>query len=324
MKEKEKTNKFSLKEAGETISALLKVIMFGFIIFSFSKDLKKSFHTGVQFKSMNKNILSKQNSFFKKIGRRPSSTPLESPSMKTFVIDFKGNIPKFIKEVEFLLPALDRVDTVIVKIESPGGSVVDYSLATYHLERLKMTGVHLVASIDRVAASGGYMMAVVADEIYATPHSIVGSIGVVNSFPNFSKALSKLGVTWKEYTAGSSKRTAGVFRKMSPEDDKKMKEKLEEMHLSFIDHIKNYRRIDESKVATGDYWYSSISMDKNLNLVDEIKSSSEVISEHLEYTEVIEVVTVEQQGLFGGATRAMVKAFIEQITISLNLNRAYL
>ncbi len=198
-----------------------------------------------------------------------------------FVIDFNGS--SMAKEVETLRKEITAVlciakegDEVLVKVESGGGVVHGYGLAASQLKRFKDKGIKLTISIDKVAASGGYMMACVADKVIAAPFAIVGSIGVVAQLPNFNKLLKKNDVDFEMHTAGDFKRTLTLFGENTDEGREKFQQELEEVHVMFKDFVKNNRPdIDIEKVATGEYWYGSKAQE--LNLVDEIQTSDDFL-----------------------------------------------
>lgn len=198
-----------------------------------------------------------------------------------FVIDFNGS--SMAKEVETLRKEITAVlciakegDEVLVKVESGGGVVHGYGLAASQLKRFKDKGIKLTISIDKVAASGGYMMACVADKVIAAPFAIVGSIGVVAQLPNFNKLLKKNDVDFEMHTAGDFKRTLTLFGENTDEGREKFQQELEEVHVMFKDFVKNNRPdIDIEKVATGEYWYGTKAQE--LNLVDEIQTSDDFL-----------------------------------------------
>jgi len=202
---------------------------------------------------------------------------------RLFVIDFKGSmdaheVDHLREEVTAVLCNAEEGDEVLVKIESGGGVVHGYGLAASQLQRIKDKGIPLTACVDKVAASGGYMMACVADKVYAAPFAIIGSIGVIAQLPNFNKLLKKNNIEFEQHTAGNYKRTLTVFGENTDEGREKFKEELTEVHLMFKQHVQQNRQdIDVEKVATGEYWYGNQALD--LNLVDEIKTSDDLLLE---------------------------------------------
>ena len=127
-----------------------------------------------------------------------------------------------------------------------------------------------------MAASGGYMMACVADKIIAAPFAIVGSIGVIAQLPNFNRLLDKHGVDFELMKAGELKRTVTMFGKNTDEDRAHFNEQLEDTHDLFKDFVKENRPVLEiDKVATGEHWLATRGVD--LNLVDELLTSDDYL-----------------------------------------------
>ncbi|MCU7994661.1 protease SohB [Shewanella glacialipiscicola] len=200
---------------------------------------------------------------------------------KVFVIDFKGSIDaaevaSLREEISAILAIADKGDEVVVNVESGGGMVHGYGLASSQLARLRQANIPLTVCVDKVAASGGYMMACVANKIYAAPFAIVGSIGVVAQLPNFSRLLKKHEIDYEQHTAGNFKRTLTVFGENTDEGRQKFQEELEETHVLFKEFVGKYRpELDLAKVATGEHWYGQQAIE--LGLVDAISTSDDVI-----------------------------------------------
>ncbi|MBN1962355.1 MAG: protease SohB [Deltaproteobacteria bacterium] len=200
---------------------------------------------------------------------------------RCFMMDFRGDImasavTTLREEISAIMPIISDKDEVIVRLESVGGVVHGYGLAASQLARIKAKGVRLVICVDKVAASGGYMMACVADEILAAPFAVVGSIGVVASVPNLNRLLEKYGIDYEEVTAGEFKRTMSIFGKISPEGRKKFKEQIEDVHELFKEFINEHRpSLDIAKVATGEYWYGKRALE--LKLVDRLITSDDYL-----------------------------------------------
>lgn len=200
---------------------------------------------------------------------------------KVFVIDFKGSIDaaevaSLREEISAILAIAEKGDEVVVNVESGGGMVHGYGLASSQLDRLRQADIPLTVCVDKVAASGGYMMACVANKIYAAPFAIVGSIGVVAQLPNFNRLLKKHEIDYEQHTAGNFKRTLTVFGENSDEGRQKFQEELEETHVLFKAFVGKYRpELDLVKVATGEHWYGQQAIE--LGLVDAISTSDDVI-----------------------------------------------
>jgi serine protease SohB len=201
---------------------------------------------------------------------------------RSFVIDFKGDlkasaVPSLREEVSAILDVAGADDDVILRLENHGGVVHEHGLAASQLARIRERGIPLTVCVDKVAASGGYLMACVASKIYAAPFAILGSIGVLAQIPNFNRLLDSHGVDFEQVTAGKYKRTVTMFGENTDEDRAKLKEELEDVHTLFKSAVSQYRSdLDLEKVATGEHWYGTRAL--QLGLADEIKTSDEVIT----------------------------------------------
>lgn len=202
---------------------------------------------------------------------------------KVYVLDFHGDmkataVQPLREEINALLTIAEKEDEVILRLESSGGLVHAYGLAASQLARIKEAGLKLTVCIDKVAASGGYMMACVADKILSAPFAVVGSIGVVAQVPNFHDFLEKHNVDVEIFTAGKYKRTVTMFGENKEENKQKFQEELEQTHTLFQDFVSQYRpQLELEKVATGEHWYGTDAL--NLKLVDELKTSDSYILE---------------------------------------------
>jgi len=202
---------------------------------------------------------------------------------RCFVIDFKGDlkasaVPSLREEVSAVLDVATPDDKVIVRLENHGGIVHEHGLAASQLARIRDRDIPLIVCVDKVAASGGYLMACVASQIYAAPFAILGSIGVLAQIPNFSRLLDSHGVDFEQITAGKYKRTVTMFGKNTDEDRAKLKEELEDVHTLFKSAVGKYRPdLDLDKVATGEHWYGPRALE--LGLADTILTSDELLLE---------------------------------------------
>ncbi len=231
-------------------------------------------------------ILSKkQLKTLEKEDKKKAKDEEETSKPRLFVIDFNGDIKavaadSLSHEVTSLLSVVTEKDEVLIRLESPGGVVHGYGYAASQLLRIRSKNIPLTISVDKVAASGGYMMACTAQKIICAPFGIVGSIGVVAQVPNFNRLLKKNDVDYKEYTAGQYKRTVSVLGEITPQGEQKFTQQLEETHTLFKDFVSQNRpQVDLSAVATGEYWYGVQAL--KLNLVDEIKTSDDHIMEKI-------------------------------------------
>ncbi len=206
----------------------------------------------------------------------------EPPSRRIYVLSFKGDlrataVKNLGREVDAVLTAArPEADEVVVRIESGGGTVTGYGLAASELMRLRDRKIRVTASVDQVAASGGYMMACAADRIVAAPFAVVGSIGVVASVPNVHKLLQKNEIEYEDITAGEYKRTVSVLGEITPAGREHFQGKLEAIHDAFKAHVAARRpKLDVARVANGDHWLASDALD--LGLVDEIVAGDELL-----------------------------------------------
>ena len=173
-------------------------------------------------------------------------------------------------------------------MENPGGMVHEHGLAASQLIRLRQRGIRLTVAVDKVAASGGYLMACVADRIVAAPFAIVGSIGVLAQIPNFHRFLKERGVDFEQITAGRFKRTLTLFGENTEEGRHKLKEELEDVHALFRGQIAEHRPdVDMEQVATGEHWYAIRAQE--LNLVDELTTSDDLLLETMQSKDVYSV-----------------------------------
>ena len=209
---------------------------------------------------------------------------------QVFVLDFDGDmkataVKHLREEISTLISTANKGDEVVIRLESGGGLVHSYGLAAAQLARLKDAGLKLTVCVDKVAASGGYMMACVADNIIAAPFAIIGSIGVVSQLPNFHKWLKNHDVDYEMFTAGDYKRTVTVFGENDDEDRAKYQEELEQTHELFKHFVNRYRgMLDLDKVATGEHWYGEDAV--HLNLVDRLQTSDSYLLELMENHDV--------------------------------------
>lgn len=213
---------------------------------------------------------------------------------RVFVLDFKGDVrasatASLREEVSAILGVATAEDKVLLRLENAGGTVHEHGLAASQLLRLKKHRIPLIVSVDKVAASGGYLMACAADRILAAPFAIIGSIGVIAQLPNFNRMLEEKGVDFEQVTAGRYKRTLTLFGKNTEEGREKLKEEIEEVHELFKSQIAEHRpQIDLDKVATGEHWHALQAVD--LNLVDEIKTSDDFLIESADDYDLYSVV----------------------------------
>ncbi|MBK0089864.1 protease SohB [Erwinia sp. S59] len=229
-----------------------------------------------------------------KIEKRNAKAGVSEATKPTlYVLEFKGSmdageVSSLREEISAVLAVAVPGDEVLLRLESPGGVVHGYGLAASQLQRLRDAGLQLTAVVDKVAASGGYMMACVADRIVAAPFSIIGSIGVVAQIPNFNRLLKRNDIDVELHTAGQYKRTLTLFGENTDEGREKFQEDLNETHLLFKEFVQQMRpTLDLEKVATGEHWYGRQALD--LGLIDEIGTSDALIIKQMDRFNVLGV-----------------------------------
>lgn len=199
-----------------------------------------------------------------------------------YVLDFIGDIKatqvdQLRDEISAILSIATPTDEVVVRVESPGGSVNGYGLAASQLQRIRDKHIPLTICIDKIAASGGYLMACIGTHIIAAPFAIIGSIGVVAQLPNFHRLLKKNDIDVEMLTAGEYKRTLTLFSENTDKGRKKFQEDLEKIHLNFKNYVlENREQLDINKVSTGEHWLAKDALD--LRLVDALQTSDDYIN----------------------------------------------
>jgi len=225
----------------------------------------------------------------------------EARRKRLFVLDFDGDIQAsgvahLREEISAILTLAEPGDEVLVRLESGGGTIHGYGLAASQLERIRTHGVSLTVAVDKVAASGGYLMACVADKLIAAPFSVIGSIGVLAQLPNFNRLLKKHDIDFEQLQAGEYKRTLTLFGENTDKGREKMQQELEEIHRLFKGFIKRQRSgLEVDKVATGEHWLGSRALE--LGLVDELLTSDDYLMAMREQADIVEVHYVFRPGL---------------------------
>ena len=210
-----------------------------------------------------------------------------------YILDFHGDISAsettaLREEISAILGVAKPEDEVLLRLESPGGIVHDYGFAASQLARLKQRGIKLTIAVDKVAASGGYMMACIADKIVSAPFAIIGSIGVVAQIPNIHRLLKKYDVDVDVMTAGEFKRTVTMFGENTEKGKQKFQQELEETHQLFKQFVlQNRPHLDIDKIATGEHWFGTQALE--LKLVDEITTSDDLILDKMKEKRVLAV-----------------------------------
>lgn len=291
------------------------------------KDVKDALESTLLSKDQQK-AQKKQQKEAEKQAKKSGATSSAEKS-RVFVLSFDGDIKAsdvdcFRESVTAVLQiANPEKDEIVVKLESPGGMVHSYGLAAAQLDRIKKTGIKLTACVDKVAASGGYMMACVADKIVASPFAIMGSIGVVAQLPNFSKVLKKNDIDFEILTAGKYKRTLTVFGENTDEAREKFKADLEDTHELFKSYVSERRpSVDIEKVANGDIWFGTRALD--VALVDELKTSDEYVTEACQNSDVFTIQFKEKKQLMdklGIAVSSGIEKSVNKVLAELNITR---
>ena len=218
-----------------------------------------------------------------------------------FVLNFKGDIQateveKLKQEINAILLADTECSEVVVKVESGGGSAYAYGLCAAELKRLVDNGINLTVCIDKVAASGGYLMSCVASKIIAAPWAIVGSIGVIAQLPNFHRLLKKNSIDFEMHTAGEFKRTLTTLGENTDAGREKFKEDLEDLHLIFKDFVKEQRpQVNTDVVATGEVWQGEKAVE--VGLVDALETSDNYLVGLSKNARLFEISFVEKKNL---------------------------
>ena len=224
--------------------------------------------------------IKKKEKEMKKIKKKQEKTSSKNKP-RIFVLNFDGDmrasaVDNLREEITAILTVATPKDEVLVKIESPGGTVHGYGLAASQLKRIRDRKIPLTATVDKVAASGGYMMACVADRILAAPFAIIGSIGVIAQLPNFHRLLKKHDIDFEQVMAGQYKRTLSLFGENTKEGRNKLQEEVEDAHALFKDFVAlNRSVVNIEDLATGETWYGTRAKDKRL--IDEIMTSDDYL-----------------------------------------------
>ncbi len=261
----------------------------------FYKGLRDKLEQTLLSKAQLKSLHKQQAKADKKLKKQPEDKP------RVFVLDFDGDIKasateSLRHEITALLTLATPADEVVLRLESGGGMVHSYGLASSQLARIRQAGIPLTICIDKVAASGGYMMACIGQKIISAPFAILGSIGVVAQLPNVHRLLKKHDIDYEVLTAGEYKRTLTVFGENTEKGREKFQQDLDITHQLFKNFVAKYRpqlAIDE--VATGEVWLGVAAVEKQL--VDELKTSDEYLSERAKNAHLYHVHYAQRKSL---------------------------
>jgi len=304
-----------LAKTGTIVAAILLVV--GFIVSMSSKkqgeskdsfeikklnkkydDIAKVMNTSMLAKGGLKKYLKEEKDKLKSISQDEKD---EDQRKRIYVLNFHGDIrasavASLREEITAILMVASANDEVFVRLESGGGVVHGYGLAASQLMRIREKNIPLTVSVDKVAASGGYMMACVGNRIIAAPFSIIGSIGVIAQVPNFHRVLKKHDVDFEQFTAGEFKRTVTMFGENTEEAKSKFREEIEDIHVLFKDFIVQHRpEVDIAKVSTGESWPGTRALEKKL--VDELKTSDDYLLENSQLADIFEISYVSKKTL---------------------------
>ncbi len=229
---------------------------------------------------------------YKKLLKQADKHPDEEKK-RVYVLKFHGDIRasgavSLAEEITAVLMIARDNDEILLVLESAGGTVHGYGYAASQLSRIRDRGIRLTVAVDKVAASGGYMMACVANRIIAAPFAIIGSVGVLGQVPNFNRLLKRHDIDFEQFSAGKYKRTLSIFGENTDEGREKFRQELEDTHELFKTFINDNRpQVDIEAIATGEHWYGQRALD--LKLVDEIRTSESCLSEYARTCDLYEV-----------------------------------
>ncbi|MGH1486698.1 MAG: protease SohB [Cellvibrionaceae bacterium] len=249
---------------------------------------------------------------------------------RVFLIDFDGDmkasaVTQLREVVSAILFTANEKDEVVLRLESPGGMVHGYGLAASQLDRIRQRNIPLTVCVDKVAASGGYMMACVANKICAAPFAVIGSIGVVAQLPNFHKLLKKHDVDFELLTAGEYKRTLTLFGENTDKARDKFVEDLENTHQLFKDYVKGQRSVvDIESVATGEIWFGIKALEEKL--IDELITSDDYVTGLASEYDIFEVSYTLKKSLperLGIAVQAGVERGVSRLVEQLQVSRFF-
>lgn len=258
-------------------------------------NFKEAMHHAVLSEGEFKKLRKEEKKLAKRVAaeRKKQHEDAGAERLRLYVLNFDGDMKASAtehlrEEISAVLGIARSGDEILIRLESGGGMVHSYGFASSQLQRIRDAGIKLTVAVDMVAASGGYMMACVANRIVAAPFAIIGSIGVLAQIPNFHRLLGKANVDFEQLTAGEYKRTLTMFGENTDAGREKMQEDIDDTHLLFKEFVAEHRTaVDIDSVATGEVWYGQRAMDQGL--VDELQTSDSFIQGCLLQRDVFEV-----------------------------------
>lgn len=278
-----------------------------------TKDRLKVKNLNQKYKSMEKDLLEnisdkKQLKSLRKSQKKrdKAAKSNQSSRRKIFVLNFHGDIrasaiKHLRQEITAVLTIASPSDEIVLRLESAGGLVYAYGLAASQLQRLRKKQIPLTVIIDKVAASGGYMMAAVANKICAAPFAVIGSIGVIAQVPNFNRLLKRNDIEFEQIMAGQYKRTLTIFGENTPQGREKMQEEVNTTHALFKEFIiENRPIVNIEAVATGEHWYGNQAL--QLKLIDEILTSDDYLLSASQDADIYEVCFTPKKKLLDKLT----------------------
>ncbi|MEC5318811.1 protease SohB [Brenneria populi subsp. brevivirga] len=271
----------------------LQVVNLGEQYRDMQQEMQMAYMSDAERKLLSKQEKKKEKAKVKEEKQRAKRGEAKPAKPCLYVLDFNGGmdageVRSLREEVSAVLAVAKPQDQVLLRLESPGGVVHGYGLAASQLQRLRQGGIKLTVAVDKVAASGGYMMACVADRIVAAPFAIVGSIGVVAQIPNFNRLLKNKDIDVELHTAGEFKRTLTLFGENTEQGREKFREELNVTHGLFKQFVHQMRpALDIDSVATGEHWFGTQA--QALGLVDEIGTSDDLLIAEMDKYEVLGV-----------------------------------
>ena len=293
------------------------------------KNLSKKYEnmgSSIRSSLMNPKELKKYNKEVQKKNKKDQKKPSKDDAV--YVLNFNGDIQasevsKLKHEINAILLSDTKCKEVVIKVESGGGSAYAYGLCAAELKRLVDNKIKLTVCIDKVAASGGYLMSCVASKIIAAPWAIVGSIGVIAQLPNFHRLLKKNSIDFEMHTAGEFKRTLTTLGENTEDGRKKFKSELEDLHLIFKDFVKEQRpQVDTKVVATGEVWQGDKAIE--VGLIDELGTSDDYLVGLSKKLKLYEIEYVEKKNLserFAFSAQLLIEKSILKIYDIVNRDR---
>jgi serine protease SohB len=260
------------------------------------ETLKAAVFSEEEYKQEQKQLKKQQ-----KLDKKKQKDDSEEKKKRVFVLDFDGDVKaseveNLREEITAILTIATREDEVLLRLESPGGMVHSYGLASSQLKRITQQDIPLTIAVDAVAASGGYMMACIGNKILAAPFAIIGSIGVVAQLPNFHRLLKKNDIDFEMFTAGEHKRTVTMFGENTDKGRQKFVEELEDTHELFKEFVASHRpQVNVNTVATGEIWYGQRALEQNL--IDDIQTSDEYLMSQRKENDIFSVQFAKKKSL---------------------------